>query len=48
MQTELGTRGPEKLADGDRAETELMGECEEPGLSPSLTSNQLWNLAQDG
>ena len=48
MQIELGTRGPQKLADGDRGETELIQECEEPDLSPSLTSHQLWNLAQDG
>lgn len=46
MQTEFGTRGPGRLADGDSVEMEAIQECEEQNLSPSLTSTQLWNLSQ--
>lgn len=45
MQTKLGTNSG-KLADGDKVETKLIQECRELDLSLTLTSNQLWNLAQ--
>lgn len=46
IQTELGARRPAKLPDGGKMETELIQECGELDLNPSLTSNQLWNLPE--